>query len=122
MSHQAVIELHSFNSTMKLSVLITSALAFVNVFKDNKVFKDSPVTGEAWLQYTRSGFRNKALSQRIPEHRLVTLQRVQNEKVKQLRAAIAELLIGNAAMKSKRRKPKQNKQKNRFNRFKNCHN
>ena len=119
MSHQAVIELHSFNSTMKLSVLITSALAFVNVFKDNKVFKDSPVTGEAWLQYTRSGFLNKALSQRIPEHRLVTLQRVQNEKVKQLRAAIAELLIGNAAMKSKRRKPKQNKQKNRFNRFKN---
>ena len=104
---------------MKLSVLVTSALAFVNGYK---VFKDSPVTGEAWLQYTRSGFLNKALSQRIPEHRLVTLQRVQNEKDNQLLEAIAELLIGNAGMKSKRRKLKKNNQKNRFNRFKNFHN
>ena len=107
---------------MKLSILVISALTFVNGYK---VFKDSPVTGEAWLQYTRSGLLNKALSERIPEHRLVTLQRVQNEKVQQLRAAIAELMKGTACTKSKRRKPKQNsqnKRKNRFNRFKNFHN
>ena len=107
---------------MKFSIFITSALAFANAYK---VFKNNPVTGEAWLQYTRSGLLNKALSDRIPEQRLVTLQRVQNEKVKQLRAAIAELLKGNAGTKSKRRKPKQNsqnKRKNRFNRFKNFHN
>ena len=106
---------------MKLSILVTSALAFVNGYK---VFKDSPVTGEAWLQYTRSGLLNKALSERIPEHRLVTLQRVQNEKVKQLRAAIAVLLRGNADTKSKRLKPKlnsQNKRKNRLSRFKKFH-
>ena len=107
---------------MKLFTLVTSALTFVNGYK---VFKDSPVTGEAWLQYTRSGLLNKALSERIPEHRLVILQRIQNDKVKQLRAAMAELLKGNAGTKYKRRKPKQNsqnKRKNRFNRFKNFHN
>ena len=105
---------------MKLSVLVTSALTFVNAYT---VFKDSPVTGEAWLQYTRSGLLNKALSDRIPEHRIATLQWIQNDKVKQLRAAIAELLKGNAGTKSKRRKPNQNSQrKYRFNRFKNFHN
>ena len=107
---------------MKLFTLVTSALTFVNGYK---VFKDSLVTGEAWLQYTRSGLLNKALSERIPEHRLVILQRIQNDKVKQLRAAIAELLRANADTKYKGRKPKrnsQNKRKTWFNRFKNFHN
>ena len=86
------------------------------------------VTGEAWLQYTRSGLLNKALSKRIPEQHVVSLQRIQNNKVQQLRAAIAELLEGKPDAKSKRmlrRKPEQNsqnKRKNRFNRFKNFHN
>ena len=107
---------------MKLFILVTSALTYVNGYK---VFKDSPITGEAWFKYIRSGLLNNALSEHIPEHRLVILQRVQNEKVQQLRAAIAELLKINAGTKSKRRKPKQNsqnKRKNRFNRFKNFHN
>ena len=109
---------------MKLfqTILVTLTMTFVNGYK---LLKDGVVTGEAWLQYTRSGLLNKALSERIPEHRLVTLQRVQNEKVQQLRAAIAELLKGTADTKSKRRKPKQNsqnKRKNRLSRFKNFHN
>ena len=112
---------------MKLfqAILVTLAMTCVNGYK---LFKDSMVTGEAWLQYTRSGLLNTALSRRIPERNVVSLQRIQNNKAQQLRAAIAELLKGKQGTKSKqklRRKPKQNsknKRKNRFNRFKNFHN
>ena len=112
---------------MKLfqAILVTLVLTGVNGYK---LFKDSIVTGEAWLQYSRSELINKALSRRIPERNVVSLQRIQNNKVQQLRAALAELLEGKQETKSKRmrrRKPKQNsqnKRKNRFNRFKNFHN
>ena len=106
-------------------ILVTLALTCVN---GDKLFKEGMITGEAWLHYTRSGLLNKVLSRRIPEQHVVSLQRIQNNKVQQLREALAELLKGKAHQKSKRvrrRKPKQNsqnKRKNRFNRFKNFHN
>ena len=110
---------------MKLfqTILVTLALSFVNGYK---VFKDSVVTGEVLLQYTRSGLLNEALSRRIPEQHVALMQRINNKKVHQLRAAIAELLKETSATKqvlgrkSKQKSP--NKRKKRFNRFKNFHN
>ena len=76
---------------MKLfqTILVTLALSFANGYK---VFRDDVVTGEPWLQYTRSGLINKVLSKRSQEQHVALMQRVQNNKVQQLRAAIADLL------------------------------
>ena len=48
-----------------------------------RCLKDSPVTLEPWFLYTRSGLLNKALSMRVPEKHVVSLQRIQDSNQKE---------------------------------------
>ena len=115
--------LQYLNSTMKLFKTIIAACT-MTLTNGISIFKDNMITSDPLHQYTRSELLNKVLAKRVPmsfQH-VVVLQRIRNDKARELRLAMTELL--NQQPSQKDYTPKQNspnKRKYRFNRFKKFH-
>ena len=110
--------------TMKLFKTIIAACTRT-LTNGISIFKDNMISSDPLHQYTRSELLNKVLAKRVPmsfQH-IVVQQRIRNDKARELRLAMTELLNQQPSQKDftpKKNSPN-NKRKYRFNRFKKFH-